>query len=338
MKISSKNEYDRLKTVIVGDATGARFPEHDQMFLYNHQVTGWKETPHPKGAFPQQVIDESNEDLETLANTLKDFGVEVLRPAPLDHSKIVTNNDWSTDGMYNYCPRDVMLVIDDMVIESPMVYRARQIEADAYWQIKRRAIANDARWLSAPRPRLLTTENYVNDNNIVLTEKEPIFDAANILRHNDDILYLVSNSGNRLGARWLQNILGKKYRVHLLDNLYAYAHIDSTISVLRDGLVVLNASRVNEKNCPALFDGWTKIYVNDVVPQQFHNYPYASKWIALNMLSIDPQTVIVDKNQHQLIKTLEQNKMTVVPLELRHSRTLGGGFHCVTLDLFRNYQ
>jgi hypothetical protein len=27
--------------------------------------------------------------------------------------------------------------------------------------------------------------------------------------------------------------------------------------------------------------------------------------------------------------------MTVIPLELRHSRTLGGGFHCVTLDLHR---
>jgi glycine amidinotransferase/scyllo-inosamine-4-phosphate amidinotransferase 1 len=36
-----------------------------------------------------------------------------------------------------------------------------------------------------------------------------------------------------------------------------------------------------------------------------------------------------------LIKILEENKFTVIPLELRHSRTLGGGFHCVTLDLVR---
>ena len=46
----------------------------------------------------------------------------------------------------------------------------------------------------------------------------------------------------------------------------------------------------------------------------------------------------VDKNQTELIKTLERHSMTVVPLELRHSRTLGGGFHCVTLDLFREHQ
>ena len=162
-----------------------------------------------------------------------------------------------------------------------------------------------------------------------------MFDAANILRHNDDILYLVSNSGNRLGARWLQNILGKQYRVHIIDNLYSYAHIDSTISVLRDGLVVLNGSRVNESNCPEIFKKWDKIYVDDVVPQSFYKYPYASKWIALNMFSVDPHTVIVDKNQTELIKKLEQWSMTVIPLELRHSRTLGGGFHCVTLDLQR---
>ena len=55
----------------------------------------------------------------------------------------------------------------------------------------------------------------------------------------------------------------------------------------------------------------------------------------MNMLTVDPHTVIVDKHQTQLIRTLEQHSFTVVPLELRQSRTLGGGFHCVTLDLIR---
>jgi len=45
----------------------------------------------------------------------------------------------------------------------------------------------------------------------------------------------------------------------------------------------------------------------------------------------------VDKYQTDLIKKLEQQHFTVIPLELRHSRTLGGGFHCVTLDLWREH-
>ena len=72
--------------------------------------------------------------------------------------------------------------------------------------------------------------------------------------------------------------------------------------------------------------------------QDFYQYPYASKWIALNMLVVDPTTVIVDRNQTNLIRMLELYKFTVIPLELRHSRTLGGGFHCVTLDLIRETQ
>ena len=54
------------------------------------------------------------------------------------------------------------------------------------------------------------------------------------------------------------------------------------------------------------------------------------------MLAVNPNTVIMDKNQPNLIAQLEQRNFTVIPLELRHSRTLGGGFHCVTLDLVRS--
>lgn len=335
MKVSSRNEYDQLKSVIVGDATSARFPALDEIFDLNQTVTSWTETPLPKGKFPQFIIEQANEDLDTLVSTLKSLNIEVYRPTEIDHAHVVRTHEWETDGMYNYCPRDVLLVIDDLVIECPMIYRARQFEAAAYQKIRRKAINDNVRWISAPRPNLLTQDTYALDGQIILNEREPMFDAANILRHNNDILYLVSNTGNRLGARWLQNILGSSYRVHILENVYAYAHIDSTICILRDGLVMLNGSRINESNCPSFFDKWDKIYVDDVVPQKWYNYPYASKWIAMNLLSINPNTVIIDKHQTELIKKLKNYKIDSIGLELRHSRTLGGGFHCVTLDLER---
>jgi glycine amidinotransferase/scyllo-inosamine-4-phosphate amidinotransferase 1 len=98
---------------------------------------------------------------------------------------------------------------------------------------------------------------------------------------------------------------------------------------------MLNASRVTEATVPKCLQSWEKIWVNEVVAQGFYKYPYASKWIAMNMLVVDPYTVIVDRHQQELISTLEHHKFTVIPQELRHSRTLGGGFHCVTLDLLR---
>jgi N-dimethylarginine dimethylaminohydrolase len=100
---------------------------------------------------------------------------------------------------------------------------------------------------------------------------------------------------------------------------------------------LLNGARVTEETCPKVFNDWDKIYVDDVVAQDFYEYPYASKWIAMNMLVVDPGTVIADKYQTELIRKLEQKNFTVIPLELRHSRTLGGGFHCVTLDTRRHH-
>ena len=55
-----------------------------------------------------------------------------------------------------------------------------------------------------------------------------------------------------------------------------------------------------------------------------------------------PQVLYIDKHlihevtSPQAFAELEQRGFTVIPLELRHSRTLGGGFHCVTLDLVRS--
>jgi glycine amidinotransferase/scyllo-inosamine-4-phosphate amidinotransferase 1 len=108
---------------------------------------------------------------------------------------------------------------------------------------------------------------------------------------------------------------------------------------LREGLVMLNASRVNKDNCPRAFDYWEKIWVTDemIVPQDFYEYPYASKWIAMNMLVLDPETVILDAAQTQLITVLKRHGIDSIPLTLSHSRTLGGGFHCVTLDTRRRH-
>ena len=62
-----------------------------------------------------------------------------------------------------------------------------------------------------------------------------------------DLLYLVSSSGNELGAKWLQSVLGEDYRVHTTKDIYRSSHIDSTVMCLKPGLVLLNSARVNKK-------------------------------------------------------------------------------------------
>lgn len=302
--ISTHNEWDPLKKIVVGIADHANWPLHDPVFAKESEKTSWKETPVPSGPVPQWIIDEANQDLDGLATILTDLGVEVVRPE--------TFNFQAHDGMYNYCPRDRLLVVGDQVIDTAMMYPCRDMELQCY-----NDILGDAPVITMPR-----------DQGLVL-------DAANILRLGPNkMLYLESASGNKAAYYWLLANLPPNTSIELC-NFYAGVHIDSTIVALREGLVMLNASRVSFDNVPRAFEGWQKIWVNDVVAQGFHEYPYASKWIAMNMLVVDPETVIVDRHQTELIRTLESYRFRVIPHELRHSRTLGGGFHCVTLDLVR---
>lgn len=338
MKVASHNEWGKLRSIVIGTATNANWPTLDPTFAINWESTLFKEVPHPKGPVPQDVVNEANEDLDELAKVLESAGVKVYRPNDNNYSAYVGSTQWTTDQMYGYCPRDTHLVIGDTVIECPMSYRSRQMEADILGNIRQEAIAHGANWVAAPRPLLPVGTHYMSNEKVLLLENEPIFDAANCLRFNNDILYLKSCTGNRRGADWLQRFLGKEYKVHVLDDVYAYAHLDSTIAPINEGLVVLNRSRIRLGNMPNYFanNKWDIIWFDDPYPIPFYKYPYASPWIGMNLLMLDPKTAIVDKNQLGLIKQLEEHKIEVWALQLRHSRTLGGGFHCVTLDLHRD--
>jgi scyllo-inosamine-4-phosphate amidinotransferase 1 len=302
--ISSYNEWDAIKSIMIGSATGANWPSQDPVFAQESIKTTWKETPVPSGPVPQHIIDESNQDLDGLQKLLFDLGVEmILRPPAVDFAAI--------GGMYNYCPRDRLIVYGTKIIDCAMMYPCRDQEINYLKPILDEA----TEVIHMPRDQGL------------------ILDAANICRLNDTWLFLESASGNRAAYDWLCEQF-PELTIELC-NFYAGVHIDSTIVPLREGLVMLNASRVTPDTCPRAFDSWDKIWVEDVVAQGFYQYPYASKWIAMNMLTVDPNTVIVDRHQTELIRTLESYNFTVAPHELRHSRTLGGGFHCVTLDLIR---
>jgi glycine amidinotransferase/scyllo-inosamine-4-phosphate amidinotransferase 1 len=219
----------------------------------------------------------------------------------------------SLNGMYNYCPRDRLLVAGTTIVDPAMMYPCRNMELAAYHDIVDAA----EQYLHMPRNEGMT------------------LDAANVCRLGDTWLYLESASGNKKAYDWLCEQF-PNINIELC-NFYAGVHIDSTIVPLREGLVLVNGARVNADTLPKVFRDWEVLYVDQVVEQDFYQYPYASKWIALNMLVVDPTTVIMDADQAELRYALETRGFEVIPHKLSHSRTLGGGFHCVTLDLWREH-
>jgi len=344
MLISSNNHWDQLEEIVVGVATNARVPTVDSstmnMCYSNYSIDQIKKL---EGKYPQWLIDEANEDMQVLADTLSSIGIKVHRPKTIDHSKEFSTPEWKTTGWYTWCPRDLLLPLNNLMIETPSPCRARYFETRAYHDIMLEAVNDGVEWISAPKP-ILTDDSY---QFVDIKEKpslrnlEPIFDAPNCVRLGKDILFQISNTGNHLGMKWLKNVLEKRgYRVHAAEHIYSFAHMDSTIIPLRPGLVLLNSTRVTPENCPKLFDKWDKIYFQDVaqtpVPTSGPgSVSPCSPYIGMNILSINPNTVVVGKDQLSLIKVLESKGFTVIPMPMRHARTLSGGFHCATLDLRR---
>jgi scyllo-inosamine-4-phosphate amidinotransferase 1 len=332
------NEWDPLEEVIIGIIDGALSPISSENPFTSEYVGGNGRGDNFPERLPAQVEAETREDLARLSEALAGLGVIVRRPMPIDHSAWVSTPDWRSQGFYNYCPRDVLLAIGDTIIETPMVQRSRLFEPFAYKEILIDYFDRGAKWISAPKPRLL---DEMIDSSAApgarLRDLEPIFDAANVLRFGTDILYLVSDSGNERGWKWLQSVLGETYTVHPCRNLYASTHVDSTVLPLRPGLVLLNPERVTEENLPDFLRCWDKIWCPDLVDTGYIGpQAYCSPWIGMNLLVVRPDLVVVDDRQPKLICMLENHGIDVLPLRLTHSRTLGGSFHCVSLDTRRS--
>mgnify|MGYP005626163899 FL=1 len=335
----SCNEWDQLEEVIVGNPLGARFPTADS----STQLTEFPDRSLekiPQGPFPQRIIEETEEDLNAFVAVLENLGITVKRPETWPHEANFSTIHWESKGYYNYCPRDIMLVIGDHIIETPNVMRSRAQETFSYRTMMVDYLKSGAKWYSAPKPMLLDSLFEVDPDKPTPRNHEPAFDAANILRLGQDLIYLVSGTGNEMGGQWLQTILGDAYRVHFLKDVYYGSHIDSTFVALRPGLMLCNPARIGGDTLPEILKQWNVIYSPPMENTDRYDADYlsnsiGSNWIDMNLLSINPNLVVVDQDQTGLMKLLEKQGLDVIPLKLRHAKMLGGGFHCVTLDIRR---
>lgn len=317
----AKNEWDKLKKVIVGVADYATIPPMDKS-LRTINYAGIQDVSNIKsGIYPQQVIDEANEDLDTFCNFLQGEGVEVLRPKR------------EPTKYYNYCPRDCVFVHGELSLATPQPLRARR----GNWRSFAHHIPNTTE-VPCSYHEDLYDESCIGDPDILaLTELTPAFDAANTIRANDEVLYLVSNSGNVAGAAILQNYLGSSATVRIVKDIYTFVHIDTTIAFLREGLLMVNPTRVKNKDLlPHPFNTWDIINApNPVDIGYYPGYNNASEWCNMNLFSVSPNLVALEEHQHPTRQVLETYGIECAMLPMRHQRTLSGGFHCVTLDLER---
>jgi glycine amidinotransferase len=166
---------------------------------------------------------------------------------------------------------------------------------------------------------------------------EMLFDGAQVLRLGRDLVVNVSTVNHTLACDWLERHLGERFRIHrvrLVDN-----HIDSTVLALRPGLLLVRSPRF-AAGLPKPLQSWDMIFPPEPEDNNFPEYDeddliLTSRYIDLNVLSLGPDTVLVNEACPELIRTLEKRRFTVVPVRHRHRRLFGGGLHCFTLDTVR---
>ena len=354
-RVESWDDFSPLKHVIVGRADHTCIPPSEP--ATEAKVPEDSDMRGMWGPRPLDTVEKANLQLDHLANLLEKRGIQVDRPTPLQWNQAVITPDFSTGSMFGCMPpRDVILTVGNEMLEAPMSYRCRWFEYLAYRPLLEKYYEEDPnmRWEAAPKPRLTAStykKNYlpegitieerykkIEDRDMILTENEPLFDAAEVLRFGKDLFFHNNFTSNLKGLNWLKRHF-PNHRVHQI-NLpgdLIPTHIDACFTPIKPGVMIINPNRKLSSEQRKIFDD-NKWEIHEAAPS-IHNSPppmcYSSIWLSMNVLIINPKTICVEASEEKMIKQMENFGMDVVPVPFRDVYAFGGSLHCSTTDVYR---
>ena len=372
------NEWDPLKRVVVGRPQGATVTAPEPAWQFNMASGGfplgyW-------GRFPQEYVDEAVEQQEGFVRIMEKRGIVVDRvtvhPSMLD-GRATSTPDWTQLNQYTVNnPRDLFLPLGHEIMEAPGSRRSRFYEYLAMRPLFEQWFNEDPEfmWTAAPRPRL-TDESYVPnyfwdfavnwDDEVKrqkmlhweyhLTEKEPLWDAADACRAGKDIFWQASAVTNRAGMDWLRRYLTSRgFRLHLIQfdstaaGYFRPWHIDVILTLVRPGLAILSPDKpIITPGIEDMFkrNDW-EIVLAARPEYVWHNdislsAPATGKglhgvnWVSMNTFALGPNTICVSDKEKGYMDQLDGLGIEVVPVPYDKVYRFGGMLHCNTLDVNR---
>ncbi len=348
--VNSHNEWDPLEEVIVGRLEGATIPSNHPAVTCNIPGKAAR-AAHGLVAgmrYPKIMVEPAQQELDGFVALLTSLGITVRRPDAMNYKKRFGAPEWSSRGFCNACPRDCIIVIGDEIIETPMAWPSRYFETHSYRPLLKEYFHAGARWTSAPKPELkddLFDPTYKipeegEPSRIILTEFEPVFDAADFMRCGRDLFVTRSNVTNAAGIEWMRRHLGPRgYRIHEVETrCRTPMHIDTTFVPLAPGKLLINPEYIDVNRLPEVLKSWDILVApepNPINDRMLQITSMCGKWLSMNVLMIDPKRVIVERHHTGMIKALEQWGFEPIPCDFLHYAAFGGAFHCATLDVRR---
>ena len=346
--VQSWDEWGKLEEVIVGRLEGATIPPYHVSVTFN--VPGTAARLHRLAAgrrYPGWMVRRAQTQLDGFIRLLEGEGIVVRRPDAIDGRRRFRTLLWSSTGFCTACPRDNFLIAGDEIIETPVCWRSRQFEGDAYRALFKEYFRAGARWTSAPRPQLpdalfdlaYSTPAKGEPIRYIVNDWEPVFDAADCVRCGLDWFVTRSNVTNPSGIEWLRRHLAPRgIRVHEIESMAKQPmHIDSTFMPLAPGKVLINPDYVDPARLPSVLKRWDVLVAPrpDPVDDMIAKVSMCSPWTSINVLALDERRVVVDASQPSMHRALRDWGFEPMPIPFVAYGPFGGAFHCATLDIRR---
>jgi len=310
-----------------------------------------------------KIFDETDETMDSRKIYHKS-SINVKRPDLFPCHGNIKTPQWEVPSQSgNACPRDVMITIGNCIIEATMSKRSRYFEF-----LQFRNIVNDWRerdplmlHKAAPKPTMCdemynTSFWYLSDGDrlkrqhdydFVITNNEPIFDAADITRVGKDIFVQESMTTNKAGIDWLRRELSNQVRVNSMHFPYDLhpSHIDCTFVPLKppsglhgsQGIALYNPERPPIESEMALWhnNNWQLLPVPEPVSDHRPAFSQSSRWLSMNMLSISEKCIVIEENETSMYDFLTDLDFDVITVPFRNVYQFGGSIHCSTWDTVR---
>jgi hypothetical protein len=334
--VNSYTSWQPLEEVIVGRA-------------YSPDYFDFVEDPQVRNQL-QQILAETEEDLDNLAKTIRQFGAQVQRPGLIDKHEFqqIQINDMGPP-LPPLTPRDWQITLGQKLLRVLPIDELNDL--CSYYETQQPgAVVNPHNGSWDPECVL----NGASASCIVRVGRDVFFDNSDFLKPEQ--------------TRWIvDHVLGPEYRIH---EAVTDGHGDAVFAILKPG-VILSSKHDANLNFERDFPGWEvcKVwdssifaamevgkfkydanpgawYVQGQTPtSEFTKFvdTYLNKWTGfvaetvfdVNCLVLDESHVIFSAYNKSVFDFCRQHHIEPIISELRHSYFWDGGISCCTQDIRR---
>ncbi len=345
--INSNTSFGNLKEVIVGRELNLTKRLADITFKqFYKEAIGEKiyEDPLEEYSISQDLINIRNNQLDDLAEILDKENIKVYRPDKVESIIQIKTPNFKTELSSASNVRDITLIYNDIIIETPTYVRNRYFENDSMQNIFKESTKffSKGKLIKAPLNKLLNSTIDLDDwnikrdfNNFDMNKYDMGIDGAQFLRLGKDCIVNITTYNHYLGFLWVKSHFPETdfHIISVADN-----HIDGAIVQLNKNTFLLDIKYKHIiKLLPEKFQK-----CDFLIPKEYkgiyksNNIQLASsRGMDINILSINENTVVVNKDAYAVIEILKENNFKIIKVQLDDCEIFGGGIHCSTLDLCR---